>query len=100
VRLEGWPIPKIKDGMDRRIWQVVAALAGMAAATAVRPVAVVEGRVDLGGRHRRRCRVAAVHGVVVHERVGEHAHRPALDDDLLRSGLLSLELGECHESSP
>ena len=37
-------MPKIKDGMDRRIWQVATALAGMAAATAVRQVAVVTWR--------------------------------------------------------
>jgi hypothetical protein len=30
----------IRDGMDRRIWQMVAALTGMVAATAVRRVAV------------------------------------------------------------
>jgi hypothetical protein len=34
-------MPNIREGMDRRIWQAVAALAGMAAATAVRRVAVM-----------------------------------------------------------
>jgi Protein of unknown function (DUF4235) len=33
-------MPNMKDGMDRRIWQVLAAVAGMVAAAAVRRIAV------------------------------------------------------------
>ncbi|MDQ1432614.1 MAG: hypothetical protein QOF40_3216 [Actinomycetota bacterium] len=34
-------MPKLREGMDRRVWQGVAALAGTAAATAVRQIAVM-----------------------------------------------------------
>ncbi len=37
-------MPNIKDGLDRRIWQLVATAAGMAAAASVRRLAVTTWR--------------------------------------------------------